>query len=428
MRQLFSELLAVEAAPSASGSELGKEDVIELLSEETTEEEKPLDIAPKPEKAAKDEDAEGAEEQEDKEEEEVDELKEIEEELEGPKEEDLELTTPVRRKEILTKYPQLFKDFPYLEKAYYREQQFTELLPTIADAKVAVEKSQAFDNLERTIMSGDLSQVLQAAKADNQETFLKIADNYLPALRKADQQAYYHVLGNVIKDTIITMVREGRNLGEQGAPLQAAANVLNQFVFGSQTFQPPTQLSQQLRPEDAQREQTLRAQEQQRFYQQFESVRDDLQSRADNVLRATIDQHIDPRSTMTNYVKGHATKEAFESLENLISKDTRFRGLLDKLWEKAFEKNFDKESTDRIKSAYLSKAKTLLPTVIKKARNDALRGLGRRVVEESTEEPEDTGRKGPTQPGRSTPPSSGKFKKASDIPRSMSTLDVLMKD
>ena len=67
-----------------------------------------------------------------------------------------------------------------------------------------------------------------------QEAFNKIADNYLPALRKVDQKAYYHVLGNVIKDTIVTMVREGRALGDQGAPLQAAANVLNQFVFGSQ--------------------------------------------------------------------------------------------------------------------------------------------------------------------------------------------------
>ena len=54
-----------------------------------------------------------------------------------------------------------------------------------------------------------LATVLQAAKAENQEAFYKIADNYLPALRKVDQQAYYHVLGNVIKDTIITMVREG---------------------------------------------------------------------------------------------------------------------------------------------------------------------------------------------------------------------------
>ena len=51
---------------------------------------------------------------------------------------------------------------------------------------------------------------LMAAKDESQEAFNKIADNYLPTLRKIDQQAYYHVLGNVIKDTIVTMVREGR--------------------------------------------------------------------------------------------------------------------------------------------------------------------------------------------------------------------------
>lgn len=405
--------------PETGSKELGVEDTIELLGEDE-QKEAPLDITPR--EAKKDEEGE------DKEagtEEEGDELKEIEEELEGPKEEDLELMTPVRRKEILAKYPTLFKDFPYLEKAYYREQQFTELLPTIQDARVAVEKARAMDMMEGSVMSGDISGVLQAAKQGDSEAFLKIVDNYLPALKRADSQAYYHVLGNVIKDTIITMVREGRNLGEQGAPLQAAANVLNQFVFGSQTFSPPAPLSSQSKPEEQQREQQYRQQEQQRTYQQFESVREDLQTRADNVLRSTIDQHIDPRSTMTDYVKKHATSEAFESLENLINKDTRFRGLLDRLWEKAFEKGFDKESTERIKSAYLSKAKTLLPTVIKKARNDALRGLGRRV--DSAEE-DKADKSGPIQQGRSTSPSSGKFKKAGDIPKGMSTLDVLMQD
>ena len=52
----------------------------------------------------------------DDEDEEVDELDELEEELEGPTDEQLELVTPVRRQEILKKYPKLFKDFPYLEK------------------------------------------------------------------------------------------------------------------------------------------------------------------------------------------------------------------------------------------------------------------------------------------------------------------------
>lgn len=395
-----------------------EKETFELLNEE----EEILDIQTTP-KEAKDKEEDSTEE--DDKETESDELKELEEELKEPTEEDLELMTPVRRREILAKYPKLFKDFPYLEKAYYREQQFTELLPTINDAKVAVGKAQVLDRIEREVMDGNIGNVLHAAKSENQESFHKIVDNYLPTLRQVDQNAYYHVLGNVIKDTIITMVREGRALGDQGAPLQQAANILNQFVFGSQTFQPPQQLSKQSRPEDQSREEELRVREQQRTMQTFETVKDDLQSRADNVLKSTIDQHIDPRKTMTDYVRKTATREAFETLEDLLTKDRHFRGLLDRLWEKSFEKGFDKESTEKIKAAYLSKAKTLLPSVIKRARNDALRGLGRK---DEIEETEPTNRRGPIQPGRPQAPSSGKYKSGKDIPKGVSTLDYLMKD
>jgi hypothetical protein len=403
------------------GNESG-EDTFELLNVDEVEQEEPLEL-PKDAKPETDEvEAEDTEEET----EEVDELKELEEELKVPSDEDInELVTPVRRKEILAKYPKLFKDFPYLEKAYYREQQFTETFPTIQDAKLAAEKASILDQTEYQVMNGDISSILRAAREESQEAFLKIADNYLPALRKVDQNAYYHVLGNVIKDTIVTMVREGRNLGEQGAPLQAAANVLNQFVFGSQQFTPPAPLSRQPDPRQQNAQQEITQQHQQLFYQKFESVKDDLQTKADNVLKSTIDGHIDPRGTMTDYVKQHATKEAFDNLEDLISKDTRFRSLLDKLWEKAVQSNFDKDSTDRIKSAYLSKAKTLLPSVIKKARNDAMRGRANGNTDEETLTP----KKSPiTKQGVSATPSSGKFRKASDIPRGMSTLDVLMKD
>ena len=270
-------------------------------------------------------------------------------------------------------------------------------------------------------MNGDITMFLQAAKAEDQNAFNKIADNYLPTLRKVDQQAYFHVLGNVIKDTIITMVREGRNLGDQGAPLTAAANVLNQFIFGSQKFTPPGRLTKQVDPQVQQIQAEVQQQKHQQIFNTFTNVKDDLQTRADNVLRSTIDGHIDPTGSMSDYVKSHATNEAFENLENLISKDPRFRGLIDKLWERAFKTGFDKESTDRIKSAYLSKAKTLLPSVIKSARNKALKGVA--PVAETT-----APKKSPIARGRSTAPSSGKFRKASDIPAGMSTLDVLMSD
>lgn len=409
-------------AEGGGGSDDKPEETFELLNVE--EEPEVLEL-PKDKKEPEEEDEDKVEAEDETEPE--DELKEIEEELEGPKEEDLELMTPVRRKEILSKYPKLFKDFPYLEKAYYREQQFTEVFPTINDARMAAEKAHLIDTVESQIMNGDIRTVLAAAKDESQEAFNRIADNYLPALRAVDQQAYYHVLGNVIKDTIITMVREGRALGDQGAPLQAAANVLNQFVFGSQNFSPPVQLSRQSNPQEQQQAQQFQQQQYQQVHQRFESIKGDLQQRADNVLMATIDGNIDPRGSMTDYVKTHAVKEAYDKLDDLLSKDRQFRGLLDRLWERAFQQGFDKDSTEKIKAAYLSKAKTLLPTVIKKARNDALKGLGSRSSDSDSEEL--TPKKSPTNnTGRPLAPSSGKIRKASDIPKGMSTLDVLMKD
>ena len=427
MRLLFNNFYSPEDTSGNAGDET-KEETFELLNEEDVQEpEETLDLptGKKTETKSGEDDGDSEEESE----EEDDELKEIEEELKGPSEEDLELMTPVRRKEILAKYPKLFKDFPYLEKAYYREQQFTEVYPTIQDAKAASEKARFLDRVDAEVTNGDISTILQATKENDQEAFFKIADNYLPALRKVDQGAYYHVLGNVIKDTIITMVREGRKLGDQGAPLSQAANILNQFVFGSQTFTPPQRLSKE-NPEEQTRQNEWRQQEQSRVMSTFESVKDDLQTRADNVLKSTIDQHIDPKQTMTDYVKGHATNEALQTLEDLMQKDTRFRGLLDKLWEKAFQENFSKPTTDRIKAAYLSKAKTLLPTVIKTARNNALKGLGRRNSESGEEvTPSSSQKKSPVSSERSTSPSgNGRIKSAKDIPKGMSTLDVLMKD
>lgn len=402
---------------------LDKEEVIELLGQD--DEEQPLEL-PKPQKKEEKEEREEEKPEKEKEgeEEEPDELKAIEEELEEPSEEDLELVTPVRRREILKVYPDLFKKFPYLEKAYYRDQQFTEILPTIQDAKTAVEKAAVLDGFEKEIMSGDISTVLSAVKEEDAETFNKIVDNYLPTLQKIDEKAYYHILGNVIKDTILTMAREAGKLGEDnGQPLRAAAQILNQFVFGTNTFEAPKRLSRDGDEKENEREAQLKEREQKIIMGQFESTRDDLQTRVDNVLKATIEGNIDPKNTMTDYVKRTAIREATETLDELILKDARFRNLLDRLWEKSFEENFSRASTDRIKSAYLSKAKTLLPTVIKKARNEALRGLGKRVSDE-----EESDRRGPITPGRSTTHTSGKIKSAKDIPKDMKTIDFLNQD
>lgn len=403
-----------------------KEDVIEFLGAE--DEPEVLDISGEPrtrKTKEKDENTPETEtetqtEGETEESDEDDELAELEKELEGPTDEQLELVTPVRRKEILAKYPNVFKDFPYLEKAYYRDQQFTELLPTIADAKVAVEKATTLDKFENEIMGGTTENILKAVKEENPKGFYKIVDDYLPTLARVDEKAYMHLLGNITKHTIVAMVQEGKNSGNE--VLQNAAQILNQFVFGSSKFTPPTNLSKD-GPEEEQQESAATKRQQEFLRGQFESTNADLNTRINNTLKNTIDAHIDPKKSMSDYVRKNATKDALETVGELIGKDTRFKALTDKLWEKAFENNFDKPSMDKIRSAFLSKAKTLLPAVIKKARNEALRGTGHRVKDDGEET---TPNRGPIAAGRphsQTP--SGKVTNPKDIPHKMSTLDFL---
>lgn len=421
-KKSFGECYADETTPGegeilpTGGSELSKEDMIDFMSEDD-EDREVLDL--KTSKPKEEEKEDEGEEGEGEGEEESDELAEIEEELNPPTDEQLELVTPVRRREILAKYPTLFKDFPYLEKAYYREGQFTEIFPTIPEAKEAAEKARTLDNFEADLVNnGNTETILKTVHDQNPESFKKIVDNYLPTLAKVDEKAYLHCVGNITKHTIMAMVREAKASGSDA--LRSAAQILNQFAFGTSNFVPPQNLSSakpegEQKPEGESREQTF-------IKQQLETTVNDLNTRVNNTLKNTIEANIDPRKSMTDFVRKHATSEALQELNGLLEKDTRFKAIADKLWEAAVKANFSKESVDRIKSAYLSRSKTLLPAVIKKARNEALKGMGKRVDSDRAD-------RSPVRPGqpRSQQPS-GKVKNAKDIPKGMSTLDFLNAD
>jgi hypothetical protein len=363
-------------------------------------------------------------EEDDESELEVDELEEIEKELEPPTDEQLELIVPVRRRDILNKYPKLFKEFPYLEKAYYREQQFTELLPTIDDAKTAVEKGKTLDNFERDLVNGDTETILKAVKNESPKGFKKIVDEYLPTLARVDEASYHHVIGTTIKHTIMAMVAEGRR--GNNIKLQEAAQLLNQFVFGSSDFTPPSKLS--VNELDDSKDIELQRREQEFVRRQFQDTQGDLNTRVNNSIRNTIESNIDPKQSMTDYVRRQASREALESITAYIDKDTRFKALVDKLWEKAFQESFSKNSVERIRSAYVSKARTLLPSVIKKARNEALKGMGKRVKDDDeVEQPDKKGQNKDEKP-HSQSSSGKKITNAKDIPKGMRTIDFLMQD
>lgn len=431
------------ATPAAtSGNNKTPEDIFSELSKDDNQE--TLDLSKPIEKKKDDKevktdkgDIEDAEEddKEDKEDEDEDatddELDLLEEELEEPDEEKLELTTPVRRRDILKKYPQLFKDFPYLEKAYYREQQFTEILSTIDDAKAAAESHQVLGRFSKDMIEdGNVSNVLKMIKDSNPETFNNVVDNYMDHLHKVDPSAYAHVNSNLVKNLIIGMVEEAKSSNDDD--LRTAALLLNKWAFGSSKFVPPSKLAKETPAEDKAKVDSITQRERAFAKSQVDAATNDLNTRVNNTIRSAIENHIDPNKSMTDYVKKNATRDALEKVTNLIERDTRFQKIVDKLWEKAARANFSSDSVDEVKKAFLSKARSLLAPVLKSARNEALRGMGKRVKDEK-EEKETNGEEKVQRQSRSNEPrlSSDRNKAKLDSLKGKSSfeaLNVLMGD
>lgn len=419
--------LPVDSASIIEDRTLDKESVIDLLGEDDDEQETlELEESHKKDKQEKTGKSDEVSEEAREEKKELTLEEELEEELKKPDEEELEFIETPSRKEILTAYPDLFKKFPQLERSIYRERAYSEILPTIADAEVAVEKAQLLDDYEKEIMGGSTVSLLSTVRDNDKESFAKIVDNYLPTLFSVDQHAYYHTIGNVIKHTIVSMVNDSKE--QNNEELSEAAAILNQYMFGSTKFTHPQNLSRdEATDEDREKEKEVSRREREFLERQYNSASNDLGISVDNILKASVDRAIDPNDSMTDYTKKNATREVLEGLEDLISRDTRFRAIYDKLWERAFDNDFNRESMDRIKSAYLSKAKTLLPLLIKRSRNEALRGLNKRNSDEKD-------RKGPLPVGKtrsSTTSASGRASSSSNskqIPKGMTTLEYLNRD
>jgi len=326
------------------------------------------------------------------------------------------IATPPKRKEILAAYPDLFKKFPYLESAYYREQQFTEIYPTLENAKETKERAEVLGKFEEQLFSGSADTILQSVKEADSEAFARVVDNLLPNLQRVDNTAYLHTIGNIGKMTIVAMMNEAKN--SQNEVLENAATVLHQFLFGNSQWQPITTYGKPIAQDN---ESKKLADERAQFVQEkFESAKGDLETRTTNSIKSTVMQYIDPKDQMSAYVKGKAGDDCMDLLDKALNADTRYKAALDAQWENAFRENFSKASMDKISSMVKSKARALLPDLISKIRKEALNGSGRSSgnVEQ---------KRGPVKPGRTASPNSSGNSKL-QIPKGMSTKQFLLSD
>src|SRR3990167_7845967 len=349
--------MEVDKSSSSVSVENKSAEILDLLSEgvdETSSEkdEEVIKDTEKEEEKTKEEDEIEIKEEDD---EEKEELELIEEE-----EINTDIIVPVRKKEILAKYPKIFKEFPALESAYYKAQQYSEILPNI------------------------------------------------------DNNTGLHIIGNVLKHSLVSAASEGkRNKNEN---LEAAAKIINEFIFGSEEITNPTKLVSEDKEDEG-----IKKEREEFEQEKFNTASDSLKTRVNNTIKSTIDANIDPKDSMSSYVKKNAIRDALEQVESALNKDSSFKKIMNNLWKSAKEAKYSSSSLDRIKAAHLSKAKILLPSIIRNARNEALKGIGK--VENGSKD-----RKGPIPANRSSSTSLNTRGNVKEIPKNMTTKDFIMSD
>jgi len=294
-------------------------------------------------------------------------------ELPEIKDDEISFGEPFKRSEVIKAYPDIFKKFPDLEKKIYRGEKYEEIFPTLKDANDAKERAETLSGAEQLLFAGDVTDILKSVRNEDEEAFKRIVENFLPTIERLDKSVYLHVMGNVGRFFIKNMLAEAQRFGkdtEQYKALVGSATIQNQFLFGNSQFQELVPLAKPVSEGDKR----VSEREQQLINQRFVEVRDDLIERADNAITATINKYIDPRESMSSYVRAKAVDDVKRLLDNAIGNDTRFKGNLDHLWQNLIAQDFNKSAQEAIKNAYFNKAKTLLFDIIKKVRSEALSG------------------------------------------------------
>ena len=322
-------------------------------------------------------------EKEKKEEEEIEEEekeKEDEEEKEGSEEEEEETTGKERKetrgeipqyKEVTKKYPTLFKDFPHLKHVFFHEREYRELFPTVDDAREASESLENLKEIERAVSDGEVLKVLKAFEPLGENAVANFAGNFLPSVRKMNQDLYYQVITPELVNYTKSLYNAGvRNENDN---LKNAALVLSLHLFGDPKVATGEKEVKTAEVKKSKEKDSELEKERTSFRQErYTALYNDVITNADSQLVELIEDGIDPKNTMTTGVKELVVQKVLKEIDKALDADSIHKNKMNSLWRKASQDNFSNSWRSKIVSAYLNAAEEIMPRIRAKVRANVL--------------------------------------------------------
>jgi hypothetical protein len=263
-------------------------------------------------------------------------------------------------KDIKTKYPDFFKDFPDMREVYFREGKYSSIFPTVEDAEEAFNKSSLFDTLAQDLSQGSVNALLDTLEQGGKNLLYQVAENFLPSLYSKDQNAYYNVVGPIIGEFIKSIFVEGEKTGDEN--LKAVALHAAKFGFGTTNLNEIGLKRKQIDPQIQAEKERLEKERQTLEIQRYNEVYSQVAERSQKILLTEIARNI---KIEDSYKRSAAIRDVFEKINEVLSQDPRHIKLMNTLWLKSKNSGYSIESRNKIVSTLIGRAKQIMPAVVK---------------------------------------------------------------
>jgi len=307
--------------------------------------------------------------------------------------------------DIKEAFPDLFKKFPVLRDVLFREKAFNELFSSIEDARTAQDDSVALQEARQSIFNDDGSGFLAAVKKTDEAALLKFASNIMPALYKVDEKAHW-AAANPLMENMVKAFAESAPGNED---TKKAALLMAKFLFGND--------AQDIL--DGKKSYVPRAAESKTDPERvkFESDRlkaftGDISSDIKGQVKSVIlskdkngSLRLDPEGVFSRWMVDTLVEKINKEVDDQMGADREHLRYMDSLWSKAKKDGYTSDWKSRITSAYLARARQLVPAVRAKIVAEANGTSQRRAAR--TKEVVDGVRRGTGSPARESRNSSG---------------------
>lgn len=328
---------------------------IDLLTPETEEEAK----------EEKEVEEEAEKEAEDKVDEEETEEKESKEEDTEDKEELARVDYRDLKNKFDGKYKDLFKDFPQLKPAFFREQQFSAVFATPEEAREAAKEVLQFQEFKDITLGGNAESLLTQINEASPAGLKKLAINFLPALSKLSSDAYINVTTPVIKDVLRQVYAHGKQIEDKD--IMNAAQLAHHTIFGDVELGKPA-----AKAEQSDEEKEWRAEQARESSLKQKSLIETVVAHVDGALNKEIEKGLDPTNSLRPGLKKLLIERINTEVRKALESDSQHNERMGLLWEKERRAGFKGANKDSITIAFLSRAKALIPKIRADIRKDVL--------------------------------------------------------